>query len=55
MNEKLSRFIKTTGPEILFASTAIGVSHLIQSTRDDNESHIKRRGISKSWLKSQNS
>ena len=33
MNEKLSRFIKTAGPGILFASTAIGVSHLIQSTR----------------------
>ena len=33
MNEKLSRFVKTAGPGILFASTAIGVSHLIQSTR----------------------
>ncbi|PBO84656.1 MAG: iron transporter [Thaumarchaeota archaeon] len=33
MNEKLSRFTKTAGPGILFASTAIGVSHLIQSTR----------------------
>jgi Mn2+/Fe2+ NRAMP family transporter len=33
MNEKLSRFSKTAGPGILFASTAIGVSHLIQSTR----------------------
>ena len=33
MNEKLSRFAKTAGPGILFASTAIGVSHLIQSTR----------------------
>ena len=33
MNEKLSRFSKTAGPGILFASTAIGVSHLVQSTR----------------------
>ncbi len=29
----LSRFLKTLGPGILFASTAIGVSHLVQSTR----------------------
>ena len=33
MNGKLSRFSKTAGPGILFASTAIGVSHLVQSTR----------------------
>jgi len=33
MNEKLSRFSKTAGPGVLFASTAIGVSHLVQSTR----------------------
>ncbi len=33
MNEKLSQFSKTAGPGILFASTAIGVSHLVQSTR----------------------
>ena len=33
MLEKLSRFSKTAGPGILFASTAIGVSHLVQSTR----------------------
>ena len=33
MNEKLSGFVKTAGPGVLFASTAIGVSHLIQSTR----------------------
>jgi len=33
VNEKLSRFSKTAGPGILFASTAIGVSHLVQSTR----------------------
>ena len=33
MNEKLSRFSKISGPGILFASTAIGVSHLVQSTR----------------------
>ena len=30
---KLSRFSKTAGPGILFACTAIGVSHLVQSTR----------------------
>lgn len=29
----LKRFLKTAGPGILFASTAIGVSHLVQSTR----------------------
>ncbi|MDH3677678.1 MAG: divalent metal cation transporter [Nitrosopumilus sp.] len=33
MNERLSKFSKTAGPGILFASTAIGVSHLVQSTR----------------------
>jgi len=33
MNEKLSGFSKTAGPGILFACTAIGVSHLVQSTR----------------------
>jgi Mn2+/Fe2+ NRAMP family transporter len=33
LNGKLSRFSKTAGPGILFASTAIGVSHLVQSTR----------------------
>ena len=33
MNSKLSHFSKTAGPGILFACTAIGVSHLIQSTR----------------------
>lgn len=27
------RFLKTLGPGVLFASTAIGVSHLVQSTR----------------------
>ncbi|MFQ5475995.1 MAG: NRAMP family divalent metal transporter, partial [Nitrosopumilus sp.] len=32
-NEKFSHFSKTAGPGVLFASTAIGVSHLIQSTR----------------------
>ena len=31
--EKRARLIKTLGPGILFASTAIGVSHLVQSTR----------------------
>jgi len=31
--EKIQNFIKTLGPGILFASTAIGVSHLVQSTR----------------------
>lgn len=33
MNSKLSGFSKTAGPGILFACTAIGVSHLVQSTR----------------------
>ena len=33
MNEKFDRLLKTLGPGILFASTAIGVSHLVQSTR----------------------
>ncbi|MDX2360012.1 MAG: divalent metal cation transporter [Crocinitomicaceae bacterium] len=33
MSNKLKNFIKTLGPGILFASTAIGVSHLVQSTR----------------------
>lgn len=33
MNKRLSSFLKTAGPGILFASTAIGVSHLVQSTR----------------------
>ncbi len=32
-NPKLDHFLKTLGPGILFASTAIGVSHLVQSTR----------------------
>jgi Mn2+/Fe2+ NRAMP family transporter len=33
LNERLIRLSKTFGPGILFASTAIGVSHLVQSTR----------------------
>ena len=33
LNSKISQFSKTAGPGILFASAAIGVSHLIQSTR----------------------
>jgi Mn2+/Fe2+ NRAMP family transporter len=33
LNKRLSQFTKTAGPGILFASTAIGVSHLVQSTR----------------------
>ena len=33
MNSKFSQFSKTAGPGILFACTAIGVSHLVQSTR----------------------
>jgi len=33
MNERLERLTKTFGPGILFASTAVGVSHLVQSTR----------------------
>lgn len=31
--KRIANFIKTLGPGILFASTAIGVSHLVQSTR----------------------
>ena len=30
---RINRFLKTLGPGILFASTAIGVSHLVQATR----------------------
>ena len=33
MKNKVSYFIRLLGPGILFASTAIGVSHLVQSTR----------------------
>jgi len=33
LDERKTRFFKTLGPGILFASTAIGVSHLVQSTR----------------------
>ena len=33
MNERIDRLLKTLGPGVLFASTAIGVSHLVQSTR----------------------
>ncbi|MDH5399466.1 MAG: Nramp family divalent metal transporter [Cyclobacteriaceae bacterium] len=33
MNNKWNNFLKTLGPGILFASTCIGVSHLVQSTR----------------------
>jgi Mn2+/Fe2+ NRAMP family transporter len=33
VSKKLSDFLKTLGPGILFASTAIGVSHLVQSTQ----------------------
>lgn len=32
-NDSKSNFLKTLGPGILFASTCIGVSHLVQSTR----------------------
>ena len=33
MQDRLKHLIKTLGPGILFASTCIGVSHLVQSTR----------------------
>ncbi len=33
MKRSFGNFLKTLGPGILFASTAIGVSHLVQSTR----------------------
>ncbi len=32
-DSQLARLLKTLGPGLLFASTAIGVSHLVQSTR----------------------
>ncbi len=33
MNPTIKRYLKALGPGILFASTCIGVSHLVQSTR----------------------
>ncbi|MBL7015820.1 MAG: divalent metal cation transporter [Nitrosopumilus sp.] len=33
LSQRFSKFFKTAGPGILFACTAIGVSHLVQSTR----------------------
>ncbi|MEO1053542.1 MAG: Nramp family divalent metal transporter [Bacteroidota bacterium] len=33
MNQKIRKLLRTLGPGILFASTCIGVSHLVQSTR----------------------
>ncbi|MGB0423931.1 MAG: divalent metal cation transporter, partial [Flavobacteriales bacterium] len=33
MKAKTKRLLQGLGPGILFASTAIGVSHLVQSTR----------------------
>ncbi|MCB0429698.1 MAG: divalent metal cation transporter [Flavobacteriales bacterium] len=33
MKPNVSNFLKTLGPGLIFASTAIGVSHLVQSTR----------------------
>lgn len=33
MRAKMSKFFKVLGPGILFASTCVGVSHLVQSTR----------------------
>ncbi len=33
MGERMQKFFKVLGPGILFASTCIGVSHLVQSTR----------------------
>jgi len=33
LNERIDHLLKTLGPGVLFASTAIGVSHLVQSTR----------------------
>ena len=45
MNERIVRFSKTFGPGILFASTAIGVSHLVQSTRAGAEYGFLLLGI----------
>ncbi|HBF21858.1 MAG TPA: divalent metal cation transporter [Cryomorphaceae bacterium] len=33
MHSRISHFLKSLGPGVLFASTCIGVSHLVQSTR----------------------
>jgi len=33
LNEKINRLLKTLGSRVLFASAAIGVSHLVQSAR----------------------
>ena len=33
MNRKLTNIIKNLGPGLIFAGAAIGVSHLVQSTR----------------------
>lgn len=35
--QSLQNFLRTLGPGLLFASTAIGVSHLVQSTRAGSE------------------
>lgn len=40
-----SRFAKTLGPGLLFASTAIGVSHLVQSTRAGAEFGLLLIGV----------
>jgi Mn2+/Fe2+ NRAMP family transporter len=45
LSTKLSDFLKTLGPGILFASTAIGVSHLVQSTQAG-----ARFGLSLLWV-----
>ena len=40
--ERISNLLKTLGPGTLFASTAIGVSHLVQSTRAGAELILMR-------------
>lgn len=42
---EIARFAKTLGPGLLFASTAIGVSHLVQSTRAGAEFGLLLVGI----------
>ncbi len=45
MDARLGNFLKTLGPGILFASTAIGDSHLVQSTRAGAEYGFELIGL----------
>jgi len=44
MDSRVKRFFKVLGPGILFASTCIGVSHLVQSTRAGADYHYALLG-----------